>query len=115
MTTNLNLKPDIRLSVNQTFGFDNNKNRINELISGNDRTLEISNSIINTSSIKFTSTVEDIIDCNIYIVTVPTPVDKKNDPDFSEWYYEGLNIPPNKGKLLKKYTEYYHLEENWNG
>ena len=39
---------------------------------------------------------------------------KKNDPDFSEWYYEGLNIPPNKGKLLKKYTEYYHLEENWN-
>ena len=38
---------------------------------------------------------------------------KDNNPDFKEWYYDGLNIPPEDGKLLKKYTEYYHLEDDW--
>ena len=32
---------------------------------------------------KFTSSLEDIVDCNIYIVTVPTPIDKKNEPDLT--------------------------------
>ncbi len=38
---------------------------------------------------------------------------KQNDPDFKEWYYEGVNIPPSNGQLYKKYTEYYHLEDDW--
>ena len=39
--------------------------------------------------------------------------DQSNNPDFKEWYYEGVNIPPKKGELLKKYTEYYHFENDW--
>jgi cyclomaltodextrinase / maltogenic alpha-amylase / neopullulanase len=39
--------------------------------------------------------------------------DKSNDPDFSEWYYEGVKEPPERGKLLPKYTPYYHLIEDW--
>tara|TARA_B100000945_G_C20425670_1_gene620372 strand:- start:2218 stop:4854 length:2637 start_codon:yes stop_codon:yes gene_type:complete len=39
--------------------------------------------------------------------------DKMNDPDFSEWYYEGINIPPMEGKLLNKYTQYFHTIEDW--
>ena len=37
-----------------------------------------------------------------------------NNPDFKEWYYDGINIPPADGELFKKYTEYYHLVDNWN-
>ena len=39
---------------------------------------------------------------------------KDNDQDFKEWYYEGINTPPADGELLKKYTEYYHLVDDWN-
>ena len=38
----------------------------------------------------------------------------ENNPDFSEWYYEGINIAPQKGKLLKKYTQYFHFVDDWN-
>ena len=38
---------------------------------------------------------------------------KDNNPDFKEWYYEGVNIPPKKGRLHEKYTEYYHFEDDW--
>ena len=38
---------------------------------------------------------------------------KQNDPDFKEWYYDGVNIPPPKGTLYKKYTEFYHIEDDW--
>ena len=36
-----------------------------------------------------------------------------NNPDFSEWYYDGINLPPSNGKLLKKYTQYFHFEDDW--
>ena len=39
--------------------------------------------------------------------------DQLNDPDFKEWYYDGVSTPPSDGELLKKYTEYYHLEDDW--
>ncbi len=39
--------------------------------------------------------------------------DKANDPDFTEWYYEKINIPPDKGKKLPKHTQYFHLVEDW--
>jgi glycosidase len=38
---------------------------------------------------------------------------QENNPDFSEWYYEGINIAPPKGKLLKKYTQYFHNVDDW--
>ncbi|MCF7913362.1 MAG: alpha amylase N-terminal ig-like domain-containing protein [Candidatus Cloacimonetes bacterium] len=39
--------------------------------------------------------------------------DKANDPDFSEWYYDGVKTPPAPGTLLPKYKPYYHLIEDW--
>ena len=39
--------------------------------------------------------------------------DKSNNQDFSEWYYEGVNIPPKRGGLLKKYTQYFHFIDDW--
>ncbi len=39
--------------------------------------------------------------------------DKTNDPDFSEWYYKGINQPPAPGTLLPKDIPYYHLIKDW--
>ena len=67
-------------------GFDINKSRIEELNSGFDRTLELTSEQVKESiaiGVKFTSSLEDIVDCNIYIVTVPTPIDKTNEPDLT--------------------------------
>ena len=39
---------------------------------------------------------------------------QENNPDFKEWYYDGINIAPPSGELFKKYTEYYHFVDDWN-
>ncbi|MDA9029442.1 nucleotide sugar dehydrogenase [Candidatus Pseudothioglobus singularis] len=68
----------------KTLGFDINKSRINELLVGFDRTLEISSKGLKLSKkLKYTSKTQDIKDCNIYIITVPTPVNKFNKPDLT--------------------------------
>ena len=90
-------------------GFDVNQNRIAELRNCNDKTLEVSEELLKTVIISnnpqknekglfFTADSEDIKDSNIYIVTVPTPVDKNNKPDFSPLY----NASELVGKALKK-------------
>ena len=90
-------------------GFDVNQNRIAELRNCNDKTLEVSEELLNTVIISnnpqkkekglyFTADSEEIKDSNIYIVTVPTPVDKNNKPDFSPLY----NASELVGKVLKK-------------
>ena len=70
-------------------GFDINKERVAELMSGTDATLEVSKEMLQSVLVeKFTNknglfcstSLEDIKDCNYYIVTVPTPVDKNNRP-----------------------------------
>ncbi|WP_174865995.1 Vi polysaccharide biosynthesis UDP-N-acetylglucosamine C-6 dehydrogenase TviB [Pectobacterium polaris] len=67
-----------------TFGFDINKNRIFELSEGNDSTLECSSEEIKSAKeLKYTSNIEDIRECNVYIVTVPTPIDEYKRPDLS--------------------------------
>ena len=63
----------------QVVAYDTNYNRISELINGFDRTKEVKK--INNKIIKFTNNSKDINDSNIYIITVPTPVDEKNIPD----------------------------------
>ena len=74
-------------------GFDVNTIRIAELRNCNDNTLEVSEELLKTVIISnnpqkkekglfFTADSEDIKDSNIYIVTVPTPVDKNNKPDW---------------------------------
>ena len=68
----------------ETIGFDINKERINELNEGFDRTLEItSDALTSATLLSYTTTIEDLSDCNIYIITVPTPINNKNLPDLT--------------------------------
>jgi|ETNmetMinimDraft_11_1059920.scaffolds.fasta_scaffold13755_2 UDP-N-acetyl-D-galactosamine dehydrogenase len=64
-------------------GFDINKERIRQLLDGIDKTLEVDEKKINEAQIIYTTEVKDIVDRNTYIITVPTPVDKYNNPDMS--------------------------------
>lgn len=81
-------------------GFDKNQTRIDELISAYDRTLELSELqlVEIKNAISYTSRIEDIQDCNIYIVTVPTPIDSSNRPDLSPLIKSSQTI----GEVLKK-------------
>lgn len=76
-------------------GFDINTKRVAELMSGKDHTREVDDDILravlkektdNTVGLYCSSQLEDIKDCNYYIVTVPTPVDKNNRPDLTPLY-----------------------------
>jgi UDP-N-acetyl-D-galactosamine dehydrogenase len=67
----------------RVIGFDTNKKRINELKNGNDSTLEINNQDLkNATNLSFTCNSDDIKNCSIFIISVPTPIDKNKDPDF---------------------------------
>jgi len=82
-------------------GFDIAQWRIDELRSGVDRTLELTKEQVNqaiTNGMQFTNILDDIRDCNIYIVTVPTPIDKHKKPDLTPLLKASESI----GKVLKK-------------
>ena len=82
-------------------GFDISKWRIDELSSGYDRTLELSKEQVNEAiqnGMKFSLDINDIKNCNIYIVTVPTPIDKNKRPDLTPLIKASETI----GKVLKK-------------
>ncbi len=68
--------------VYPTVGLDTNKARIEELRRGIDRTGEVE-SLAEAKHLTFSSDVEDIRDCNVYIVAVPTPIDSNKLPDLS--------------------------------
>ncbi len=65
----------------QTMGFDINSNRIAELKSGRDRTREAEADELAATNLDFTSDPAEIADANIYVVTVPTPIDEHKRPD----------------------------------
>jgi UDP-N-acetyl-D-galactosamine dehydrogenase len=68
----------------QTLGFDINQSRVSELLSGHDSTLEVSDEELKqTHMLSYSHTVEDLKSCNIYIVTVPTPIDEHKQPDLT--------------------------------
>ncbi len=88
-------------------GFDINQNRINELNSGLDSTLEIDETTLKQvlidsgavgNGLFCSNNIDEIKDCNYYIVTVPTPVDKNNRPDLTPLYKSSETV----GKVLKK-------------
>lgn len=84
-----------------TVGFDINKKRIGELMSGVDSTLEVSNELLDRAiagGFVCTSEIDDIRSCNIYIVTVPTPVDRNNNPDLTPL----LKASETVGKVIGK-------------
>lgn len=68
----------------QTVGFDMNQNRVEALMTGHDATLEVADEMlqdaINNHGFKCTTNIDDIKDCNFYVVAVPTPVDADNRP-----------------------------------
>lgn len=88
-------------------GFDINTNRIEELQSGVDSTLEVEDTVLKKvlkqsskmqTGLYCSNTIEDISDCNYYIVTVPTPVDSTNRPILTPLYKSSETV----GKVLKK-------------
>ena len=82
-------------------GFDINESRIKELNEGFDRTEELSEIQVKEAvenGIKFSLNLEDIKDCNIFIVTVPTPIDRNNKPDLTPLIKSSQTV----GKVLKK-------------
>ena len=85
----------------EVVGFDIAQWRIDELCNGEDRTLELSSEQVKeaiANNMQFTNVLENISDCNIYIVTVPTPIDKHKKPDLTPLLKASESI----GKVLKK-------------
>jgi UDP-N-acetyl-D-galactosamine dehydrogenase len=99
-------------------GFDINKNRVEELNNGHDSTLEVEDEILQAvlrtqspshpvapspsrslkNGLYCSTNLDDIKDCNIYVITVPTPVDKHNRPDLTPLCKASETV----GKVLKK-------------
>ena len=82
-------------------GFDINKPRVDELNAGFDRTLELTEVEVKESienGMVYSTNIDDIKDCNVYIVTVPTPIDSSNRPDLTPLIKSSQTI----GKVLKK-------------
>ena len=67
----------------QTTGFDINFERISQLQNSLDLTLEVDSKELDSTALTFTNQAIEIRDCDVYIITVPTPVDKFNNPDLS--------------------------------
>lgn len=64
-------------------GFDIQKGRIRELTEGYDRTNEMSREELAAVDVKYSADPADLADCNVFIITVPTPIDQQNRPDLS--------------------------------
>lgn len=82
-------------------GFDINEKRIEELNNGYDRTEELSETQVKETiknGMKFSLDINDIKVCNIFIVTVPTPIDRNNKPDLTPLIKSSQTV----GKVLKK-------------
>jgi UDP-N-acetyl-D-galactosamine dehydrogenase len=85
--------------VMDVVGFDINQKRIEELKSGHDRTREVEpGELSQAKRLCFTSNIEDLRPVNIYIVTVPTPVDEFKKPDLSPLISASKTV----GQVLKK-------------
>ena len=85
-----------------TIGFDRNVERCEKLMAGHDVTLEVSDELlqdaIRNHGFVCTADIEQIRDCNFYVVAVPTPVDKNNNPDLTPLYEASTTV----GKVISK-------------
>jgi len=80
-------------------GFDIHQRRIDELKAGRDHTLEVSpEELTQATQLTYTAQLEDLKDCNFFIVTVPTPIDDFKQPDLTPLIKASTSI----GKVLKK-------------
>ena len=85
-----------------TVGFDMNQHRVDELMQGHDSTLEVSDELlgdaINNHNFVCSTNLDDIRDCNFYVVAVPTPVDNNNHPDLKPLWGASETV----GKVINK-------------
>lgn len=85
----------------KTIGFDMDQSRVDALMTGHDVTFEVSDDLLQSAinnGFKCTTRLEDIRDCNFYIVAVPTPVDADNNPDLTPLYRASETV----GKVIDK-------------
>lgn len=85
----------------KTIGYDKNKTRVDALMSGHDSTLEVSDELLQkaiTNGFICTANLEEIRNCNFYIVAVPTPVDENNRPDLKPLWGASKTV----GKVISK-------------
>lgn len=86
----------------KTIGFDMNEKRVEALMAGHDATLEVSDELlqdaINNHGFICTASIENIRDCNFYVVAVPTPVDENNNPDLTPLIGASATV----GKVISK-------------
>lgn len=85
----------------QTIGFDMNQSRVDALNQGHDATLEVEDQLLKEAiknGFRCTTNIEDIRDCNVYIVAVPTPVDDNNRPDLRPLWGASETV----GKVISK-------------
>jgi UDP-N-acetyl-D-galactosamine dehydrogenase len=66
-----------------TVGFDIRTSRVEELRDGRDATLEMSSTELAETSLRYSALLDDIRECNVFIVTVPTPIDAAKRPDLT--------------------------------
>lgn len=85
-----------------TIGFDMNQKRVDALNGGHDATLEVSDNLLQEAISKYgfrcTTDIDDIKDCNFYVVAVPTPVDDNNRPDLKPLWGASETV----GKIISK-------------
>ncbi len=83
----------------KTLGFDINHKRISELAGGRDSTLEVTEAeLADTTKLRFSHDIYDLKNCNVYIVTVPTPIDDHKQPDLTHL----IKVSQMLGKVLVK-------------
>ena len=86
----------------KTVGFDMNQERVDTLMKGHDKTLEVNDDLlseaINKNGFRCSTNIEDINTCNFYVVAVPTPVDENNRPDLRPL----LGASETIGKVISK-------------
>ena len=85
-----------------TVGFDLNRTRVKALMQGHDATLEVDDALlqeaIHKHGFRCTANLDDIRDCNFYVVAVPTPVDENNRPDLKPLWGASETV----GKVISK-------------
>lgn len=85
----------------KTVGFDMSQRRVDALMAGHDDTLEVADDLLQSAlanGFVCTTDIEQIRDCNFYVVAVPTPVDKNNNPDLTPLYGASTTV----GKVISK-------------
>ena len=82
----------------QVIGFDLNANRIKDLREGTDHTMQVNAEELSNAKLTLSQQASDLADCQIYIITVPTPVDEHKQPDLKPL----LSASRSVGKMLQR-------------